>query len=350
MKKKYLFLTMAMAAALFAPSMTAMAGNINSAEQGILDALSCTYEYNGAYYRVSDGYYSQVSEYFCKDEVDLTDAEATSYLNQFYSNIGTGIASGYMVKVGDVKQPSADSGNQSSGQQGESQTTEGESQTTAGEGQTTEETSSADQSGSTDTAAAQQTTDQNDTAKVVKIPDDKNGNQQTADNTAGSTQSGKIDYTVAEMEAVMYVWDVEELEVHAEAYKDSEVIGTLHKGDEVQVTGAATTGWAQISFEDGTGYVSAAYLRTDGYVEQQTAQEEEKASAEDIDAADDAAEELTEEAEDTADETEQEDGKDYSDAEAPAASFSMGWFAVIVMGVIVIAAVLVVLIHRRKKQ
>ena len=88
---------MTMMAAFLMPKATAMAGDINGAEQGILDALSNTYEYDGGYYKVTDGYIAQVSDYLCKDEVNLTSEEASGYLAQFYANIGTGIASGYMA-------------------------------------------------------------------------------------------------------------------------------------------------------------------------------------------------------------------------------------------------------------
>lgn len=349
MKNKVLFVTAAMSVALFVPKMTALAGDINSAEQGILDALANTYEYDGGYYKVSDGYIAQVSDYLCKDEINLSSEEASSYLAQFYANIGTGIASGYMVKVGDVEKPGSSAGQtQETGAQedssGEGQNTENGS-ADAGNSAGAENGTAAESSGvaaqtavQTTGAAAQQTASAAGTAKE--------GNGQIVDNTTGTTQSGKIDYTVVEVDEVMYVWDTETLDVHAEAYIDSDVLGTLHQGDEVQVTGAATTGWAQIKFEDGVGYVSAAYLRTDGYVENKTQEAEKELEEEQKEELKEEA--VEEETEDALEETEEQ--KDYSDAEQPSKSVSMEWVAVIVVAVVVAAAAVVVLRHKRKSR
>lgn len=337
MKKKYLALIMTMMAAFLMPKATAMAGDINGAEQGILDALSNTYEYDGGYYKVTDGYIAQVSDYLCKDEVNLTSEEASGYLAQFYANIGTGIASGYMVKVGDVEQPSG--GQTAQPEQGQSeQEQQNDAENSSESGENTEtagtEGESAGNTGVSDK--------KNDSTVATVQPQEKTENKPITDNTTGSTQSGKVEYSVTKMEAVMYVWDVESLDVHAEAYKDSEVLGTLQKGDRVQVTGAATTGWAQIWYQDEVGYVSAAYLRTESYVQSQIEEEEENTQSI-------SENETQEETDSHTEEAAEEPQKDYSDADTPARGVNMEWIAVLTMAVLIVAAVVVVMWHRRKK-
>ena len=98
MKKGLWMLLLALAGSwLF--SITALAGDINSAEQGIIDAISGIYEYNGELYKVTDGYIAQVVEYLNRDNIDMTEAQAEGYIAQFQANIATGISSGYMQKV-----------------------------------------------------------------------------------------------------------------------------------------------------------------------------------------------------------------------------------------------------------
>ena len=332
MKKKYLALIMTMMAAFLMPKAIAMAGDINGAEQGILDALSNTYEYDGGYYKVTDGYIAQVSDYLGKDEINLTAEEASGYLAQFYANIGTGIASGYMVKVGDVEQSSGGQTQQPEQEQ------DGNAENTA-EGSENTEAAGAE-GGNTD--AAEASNQKNDDAATTTKPQEKTEDKTITDNTTGSTQAGKVEYSVTKMEAVMYVWDVDSLDVHAEAYKDSEVLGTLQKGDQVQVTGAATTGWAQIWYQDEVGYVSAAYLRTGSYMQTQTEKETEDTQSI-------SENEIQQEKESQKEEIAEEASKDYSNADTPARSVSMEWIALLTMAVLVVAAVLVVMWHRRKK-
>lgn len=103
MKKKiWTLLTVAILIGTF--SITALAGNINEAEQKIVTAISSVYIYNGAYYKVKDSYIEKVTNYLNRDDIDMTESEVESYLDQFYANISFGISSGYMECVGYVKQ------------------------------------------------------------------------------------------------------------------------------------------------------------------------------------------------------------------------------------------------------
>ena len=98
MKKSFWVPFLALAGSLIF-SITALAGEVNSAEQKIVDAISGTYEYDGAQYRVTDAYIAKVANYLSRDDVNMTESEARGYIRQFNENIAVGISSGYMVKV-----------------------------------------------------------------------------------------------------------------------------------------------------------------------------------------------------------------------------------------------------------
>lgn len=280
MKKGLGTLLAAFAGAVLIPA-TVLAGDINSAEQGVIDAISNPQEYNGAYYKVTDAYIAKVTEYLNQDNIDMTQTEADSYIAQFYANIATGINAGYMEKTGDV------------GTAGEN------TDETAGEGDT----------------AAEDTGE--DAAGEEKEP------EPGEDKTIGSTVEGTLEYTVLPIEKeTMYVFGVETLDVHADAYKDSDMIGTLAEGDTVTVTGAASTGWAQIEYGEDTGYVSAAYLRTQGYIE--------------------AKEGAVQEPEETP--------KDYSNAKPVAKSLNLKVIALVIVVVFTIAIGGVIIYHKNKSK
>lgn len=278
MKKFILFLLLALAAPLLY-SVTVYAGDINGAEQGIIDAISQTQEYEGEYYKVLDGYIGRVTEYLSRDGVDMTQQEADSYVAQFQANIAVGITSGYMVKVSGGEEPSTEEKTGTGNQQNPAGNPGNESQqnpVTDAESGNQDNPAPDTEAGNQDSSAAETGSQQN------PAEDAKAGNQDPSaanpengkeaglavqDNTIGSTTDGEMDYTVLPVDRqTMYVWDTDSLEVHREAYKDSDVLGTLKKGDAVAVTGAASTGWAQIEYNGHEGYVSAVWLRTDGYM------------------------------------------------------------------------------------
>lgn len=277
MKKGLGTLLMVFAGAILFPVMV-LAGDINSAEQGVIDAISNPQEYNGAYYKVTDAYIAKVTEYLNQDNIDMTQTEADNYTAQFYANIAVGINAGYMEKTGDVEKPDG----------------------TAGE----------------EDAAAEEAAGEEAVGEDEKPAD-------STDQTIGSTVEGDLEYTVLPIEEeTMYVFGVEVLDVHAEAYKDSDTIGTLAEGDAVTVTGAASTGWAQITYNESIGYVSAAYLRTQGYVEakEQAVEEPEEAP------------------------------KDYSDAKPVAKSLNLQVIALVIVVVFTIAIGGVIIYHKNKSK
>ena len=328
MKKKYLVPFFVLIFTFLFP-VTAYAGGINGAEQGIISAISATYEYNGAYYKVTDGYISQVTAYLSQDGVDLSDDEASGYVSQFYANIATGISSGYMVKVGDAGGTTPTNPQETEVQETTEETeTETETQTEAQE--TEEKTSKKDS--------------EIENESVAESEEESSQEIEIVDNTIGSTQSGKIDYTVTPMDAVMYVWDIDSLDVHTEAYKDSDIIGTLYRGDRVIVTGAATTGWAEIDYNGETGYVSAAYLRTEGYMKNIGIEIETEESEEQITEENATEENTTEES------VTEESGKDYSNAAPFTKAVKIEVIAAGVVVILLIVSVVIVLLHKNKSK
>ena len=357
MKKGFAALLLAVSGMMLFPA-RAYAGNINSAEQKILDAISGTFEYNGAVYKAADGYIQKVADYLNRDDIDMTNIEAGDYIRQIELNIGAGVSGGYLVP--------ADGGNGSGG-------------TDAGTGVDTGKTTGTDTTdpdgsqspsrpaeGQIPDGAAQDADGKADDRTDMENNDSLKGffNTDTdatktgvvEDNTIGSTTDGAVGYTVlATDEEVMYVWDTDTLDVHSEAYKDSDVTGTLNKGDAVTVTGAATTGWAQIRHDGGTGYVPAVYLRTQGYMDKIKKEEEAKAE--------EAAEKARQEAERKAeqerlraerDAAEAAGGqnadtrRDYSDAAPVRRSFDLGLAALVIVLASAAGAAGVILYHRSR--
>lgn len=334
MKKRYwIWLIFPVLVNLF--SMKAYAGDLNGAEQGIISAISSVYAYNGGYYKVKDGYISQVSAYLSQDGVDLSSEDAAGYLSQFYSNIGTGISAGYMECVGTY-------GNDASDAQ-----VPAVPETTETVSETTEDT---EKESVNDTNNNSNNNDDNNNGRN-NVNDSGKNESETAgkrtmpsagieDKTIGSTTDGVVDYTVIEVDhEKMYVWDIDVLNVYEQAYKDSAVIGTLNKGEEVTVTGASTTGWAQIDYNGETGYVSAVYLRTDGFMsgqEQETVQSglQEKENAAGQESA--AAEELL-----------IETLKDYSDAPPVSKKIKIEWIAASIAVIFFIVSTAIVLSHKK---
>ena len=338
----------------------AYAGDINSAEQNILSTISQQQEYEGAYYKVTDGYIAKVTEYLSRDGIDMGRREAEDYIAQFHANIAVGIASGYMEKVGDVE--SAASGN-GAGTDNSSDSGE-DAGADAGSTGTNSGTDTGNNAGTgADNGTAEGT---GSAAGAAGIGVDPEGDGPVVDNTAGSTTDGAMEYMVLPMdEETMYVQGTEELSVHEEAYKDSTVIGGIKEGEPVKVTGAASTGWAQIAFGEKTGYVSAAYLRTQGYMDKKEAEkkaeeeakkqaEEEAKKAEEERKAQEEKKKAEEEAK-KAEEAEQaqaeepaEPEKDYSDAKPVEKSVNLGMIALVV--VVVCAAALGGVLFYHKKN
>lgn len=98
-KKRLAILSVACISAL-AAGKTVYAGNINAAEQRIIDYYSGTFTYNGKSYVFTESAKAQAYDKLASDDVDLTDAEASSAIRQGRSKLKQGIDEGYLVEVG----------------------------------------------------------------------------------------------------------------------------------------------------------------------------------------------------------------------------------------------------------
>lgn len=351
---------------------TAYAGNINGAEQSILDAISETQEYEGAYYKVTDGYIAKVTEYLSRDDIDMGRREANDYIAQFRANIGVGIASGYMEKVGDVESADPDTGTDAgAGAAGSTGSGSGDSAGTGTDAGSNGGTGT-DTGGGNGTGTAAETANgagagnAAGTGAAAVLGTDPEGDGPIEDNTIGSTAEGAVEYVVLPVdEETMYVQGIDTLSVHEEAYKDSPVIGEVKEGEPVKVTGGASTGWAQIAFGEKTGYVSAAYLRTQGYMdkkeaEKKAAEEAEQKAQEEARKAEEAkkAQEEARKAEEAkkaeeaaaAEAAAAQQTKDYSDAKPVENSINLGMIALVIAVVCAAALGGVLFYHKRKSR
>ena len=80
---------------------TACAGDINSAEQQVLDYASGTFEYEGSTYRAYPEYISQLRDHFMKDDIDMSQSEVPALIGDIKSNVKAGIDEGYLYLVSD---------------------------------------------------------------------------------------------------------------------------------------------------------------------------------------------------------------------------------------------------------
>ena len=108
MKKATWLSGLTIALFLFVSSVSVFAGEINSAEAGVISYCSGTFEYRGKQYKATSAALGALRAKLASDGVDLTSAQATKAKSMVTSYMATGIASGYMVEVkpGDSVEPS----------------------------------------------------------------------------------------------------------------------------------------------------------------------------------------------------------------------------------------------------
>lgn len=79
---------------------TAYAGNINGNEQSIVSVIHGQFEQDGIVYKVRQEYINSAMSYLQQDDVDLTAEQAQSVISEIYSNVQTGVDSGYLEPIG----------------------------------------------------------------------------------------------------------------------------------------------------------------------------------------------------------------------------------------------------------
>lgn len=94
------------------------AGNINAAEQTIIDYYNGTISYNGKDYQFTEAAKQQAYNRLMADDVDLTEAQAASAIRQANANLQQGIDQGYLVEVSgsaaDTEGPNTEDSNEES--------------------------------------------------------------------------------------------------------------------------------------------------------------------------------------------------------------------------------------------
>ena len=75
-------------------------GGINGNEARVIAVARGSFEYNGETYVARQSYVDQLIAKLSQDDVDLTSEQADAAISAIYSNVETGVVSGYIVKVG----------------------------------------------------------------------------------------------------------------------------------------------------------------------------------------------------------------------------------------------------------
>lgn len=97
-----LFLTFLMVMVFCTP---VYAGSINGNEQSIVSVINGRFEQDGVIYKVRQEYINSAMSYLQQDDVDLTAEQAQSVISEIYSNVQTGVDSGYLEPVGQTAPP-----------------------------------------------------------------------------------------------------------------------------------------------------------------------------------------------------------------------------------------------------
>lgn len=159
--------TVVMLLILLSPDLTdtVYAGEINSAEQRVISAVSATFTYEGKTYAIKSQYVAAGESKLAEDGIDLSDGEASSYIAQFQSSYAELIEGGYCEEVGgqtSEKKEDSDTGQS------------GDSQNGSDDNKQTEENSNKDQDDSKGDDQAKASDSQKDGSKHTQADKAKN--------------------------------------------------------------------------------------------------------------------------------------------------------------------------------
>lgn len=145
--------------------------------------------------------------------------------------------------------------------------------------QASNEVSENDFSETADTSEAEQ--DISEEISENQETDSENSEEVSEEESISETESvseeSEPEFTVEEYSAVLYVKKA--VNVRIGPSTDYEKIGGLNKGDQIQVTGIADTGWYQIEYNGSEAYVSSNYLVDEATYQAIVAEEEAAALA-----------------------------------------------------------------------
>ncbi len=148
-----------------------------------------------------------------------------------------------------------------------------------------EESASSEDNSERDSEIVEQTSDKEDIKENVS--EAGSGKEETSDRESNpegnatseeeSVSEEEPEFTVEEHNAVLFVKKA--VNVRKGPSTDYEKIGGLGKGEQIQVTGVASTGWYQIQYNGVTAYVASSYLIDEASYQAMIAEEEAAALA-----------------------------------------------------------------------
>ena len=96
----------------FLAKVPAYAGDINAAEQMIIDFYNGTFTYDGKTYVATEEAKASVYAKLAEDGVDLTDQEARTAIRQASAQVGDGVKQGYLTEVSGQGEDAGESGSE----------------------------------------------------------------------------------------------------------------------------------------------------------------------------------------------------------------------------------------------
>ncbi len=76
-----------------------LAGGLNENEAAVVSAAQGTFEHNGIKYQADPVFVQQLISYLNQDDVDLNASQKDEAISMMFSNIGQGVAEGYLIPV-----------------------------------------------------------------------------------------------------------------------------------------------------------------------------------------------------------------------------------------------------------
>ncbi len=110
-----------------------------------------------------------------------------------------------------------------------------------------------------------------------KLSDEEDVSVEESEEVSEESEVEEPEFTVEEHSAVLFVKKA--VNVRIGPSTDYEKIGGLGKGDQIEVTGIADTGWYQIQYNGATAYVASSYLIDEASYQAMIAEEEAAALA-----------------------------------------------------------------------
>lgn len=202
-------------ALLVMPTVNVLAG-INENEQELINIGNGVFTYNGVDYVATQAAKDRVYNYLNQPDVNLSASQAAEAQGEFWGNLATGIADGYLVPLNSPSEGN-NSGNTSGGSGSNSGNTTGGGSSSSG--------------------------------NVTDIPNN-------------TTPEAEVAYTYKDMANIMYAKQA--VNVRSLPSTDGERIGSLSADQEVKVIGQCIeTGWYRILYNGVVAYVSNNYLIDD---------------------------------------------------------------------------------------